>query len=28
MDEDTASHLARGALAALEATLAEESTHA
>ncbi|MGY8905245.1 MAG: adenosylmethionine--8-amino-7-oxononanoate transaminase [Burkholderiales bacterium] len=28
MDEDTASHLARGALAALEATLAEDSTHA
>ena len=28
MDEDTASHLARGALAALEATLAEDNTHA
>jgi adenosylmethionine-8-amino-7-oxononanoate aminotransferase len=27
MDEDTAGHLARGALAALEATLAEENTH-
>ena len=28
MNEDTAGHLARGALAALEATLAEENTHA
>jgi adenosylmethionine-8-amino-7-oxononanoate aminotransferase len=28
MDEDTADHLARGALAALTATLAEEKTHA
>jgi adenosylmethionine-8-amino-7-oxononanoate aminotransferase len=28
MNEDTAAHLARGALAALEATLAEENTHA
>ena len=28
MDEDTAGHLARGALAALEATLSEETTHA
>ncbi|WP_309679560.1 adenosylmethionine--8-amino-7-oxononanoate transaminase [Polaromonas sp.] len=27
MDEDTAGHLARGALAALQATLAEESAH-
>ncbi|HEY3049425.1 MAG TPA: adenosylmethionine--8-amino-7-oxononanoate transaminase [Polaromonas sp.] len=27
MDKDTAGHLARGALAALEATLAEENTH-
>jgi adenosylmethionine-8-amino-7-oxononanoate aminotransferase len=28
MDEDTASHLARGALTALDATLAEDDTHA
>jgi len=28
MNEDTAGHLARGALAALEATLAEDNTHA